>query len=102
MENAMTQDIASKRSTMKRNTLLCAAAGGLAIVIIAIAPLTGRSGAAASAQPVAPAAPEAKVTPLFSKDLKDFPGKEGLMITVEYPPGSVDPVHRHNAHAFLY
>jgi quercetin dioxygenase-like cupin family protein len=102
MENAMTQDIASRRSTMKRNTLLCAAAGGLAIVIIAIAPLTGRSGAAASAQPVAPAAPEAKVTPLFSKDLKDFPGKEGLMITVEYPPGSVDPVHRHNAHAFLY
>jgi len=28
---------------------------------------------------------EAKVTPLFSKDLADFPGKEGLMITVEYP-----------------
>ena len=31
---------------------------------------------------------EAKVTPLFSKDLTDFPGKEGVMITVEYPPGS--------------
>ena len=43
---------------------------------------------------------EAKVTPLFSKDLADFPGKEGLMITVEYPPGSSDPIHRHNAHAF--
>jgi hypothetical protein len=37
---------------------------------------------------------EATVTPLFSKDLADFPGKEGLMITVEYPPGSSDPVHR--------
>lgn len=49
------------------------------------------------------AAPEAKVTELFSKDLKDIPGnKEGQMITVEYPPGAVDPVHRHNAHAFLY
>ena len=24
------------------------------------------------------------------------------MILVEYPPGSADPVHRHNAHAFLY
>jgi len=24
------------------------------------------------------------------------------MITVEYPPGSVDPIHRHNAHAFVY
>jgi quercetin dioxygenase-like cupin family protein len=50
----------------------------------------------------APAAPEAKVTPLFSKDLKEFPGKEGVMLTIEYPPGSVDPVHRHNAHGFIY
>lgn len=45
---------------------------------------------------------EAKVTPLFSKDLKDYPGKEGLMLMIEYPPGSVDPVHRHNAHGFIY
>jgi quercetin dioxygenase-like cupin family protein len=47
-------------------------------------------------------AQEAKVTELFSKDLTNLPGKEGLMITVEYPPGSVDPIHRHNAHAFVY
>ena len=47
-------------------------------------------------------AQEAKVTPLFSKDLADFPGKEGVMITVEYPPGSSDPIHRHHAHAFVY
>jgi len=45
---------------------------------------------------------EAKVTPLLSKALTDFPGKEGLMITVEYPPGGSDPIHRHNAHAFVY
>ena len=45
---------------------------------------------------------EATVTPLFSKDLPDFPGKEGVMITVEYPPGASDPVHRHNADAFVY
>lgn len=45
---------------------------------------------------------EAKVTPLFSKDLPDVPGKEGLMITVEYPPGHSDPIHRHNADAFVY
>ena len=45
---------------------------------------------------------EAKVTPLVSKDLPDVPGKEGLMITVEYPPGGSDPIHRHNAHAFVY
>jgi quercetin dioxygenase-like cupin family protein len=45
---------------------------------------------------------EAKVSPLMSKDLTDIPGKEGVMITVEYPPGSSDPIHRHNAHAFVY
>jgi len=45
---------------------------------------------------------DAKVTPLLSKDLMDFPGKEGLMITVEYRPGGSDPIHRHNAHAFVY
>ena len=42
-------------------------------------------------------AQEAKVTPLMSKDLTENPGKEALMITVEYPPGSSDPIHRHNA-----
>jgi len=47
-------------------------------------------------------AQEAQVTPLISKDLPDFPGKEGLMITVVYPPGASDPIHRHNADAFLY
>ena len=47
-------------------------------------------------------AQDAQVTPLMSKDLADFPGKEGLMITVVYPPGSSDPIHRHNAHAFVY
>ena len=47
-------------------------------------------------------AQEAVVTPLMTKELADMPGKEALMITVEYPPGSPDPVHRHNAHAFVY
>jgi len=47
-------------------------------------------------------AQEAQVTPLMSRDLPDFPGKEGRMITVVYPPGASDPIHRHNAHAFVY
>ena len=47
-------------------------------------------------------AQQAKVTPLMSKDLTDNPGKEALMIMVEYPPGSSDPIHRHNAQAFVY
>jgi len=45
---------------------------------------------------------EPKVTQVLSKDLTDIPGKEGLMITVEYPPGGSDPIHRHNANAFVY
>jgi len=47
-------------------------------------------------------AQEANVTDLFSKDLANLPGKEGLMMIVDYAPGSVDPVHRHNANAFIY
>jgi quercetin dioxygenase-like cupin family protein len=43
-----------------------------------------------------------KVTELMSKDLTTLPGKEGLMVTVEYPPGSSDPIHRHNAYGFIY
>src|SRR5262245_36860038 len=43
-----------------------------------------------------------KLTPLMSKDLTGCPGKEGAMITVEYPPGGSDVIHRHNAHAFVY
>jgi len=42
------------------------------------------------------------VAPLMSQDLPGMPGKEGLMITVEYPPGGSDPIHRHNAHGFIY
>ena len=47
-------------------------------------------------------APQAAVTSLTSKDLPEYPGKEVLMIIVDYPPGAVDPIHRHDAHAFIY
>ena len=47
-------------------------------------------------------AQEAKVTQISSTDLTNLPGKEALMLIVEYPPGSSDPVHRHNANAFVY
>ena len=65
----------------------------LALMLVCLMPVTLGSKDAAE---------EAKVTPLFSKDLPDIPGKEGLMITVEYPPGGSDPIHRHNADAFVY
>jgi quercetin dioxygenase-like cupin family protein len=38
----------------------------------------------------------------MTKALADYPGKEGLVITVDYPPGGESAVHRHNAHAFVY
>ena len=69
----------------------------LALVLVCLMPVT--LGPKEAPQE---AAKEAKVTTLFSKDLPDVPGKEGLMLAVEYPPGSSDPVHRHNADAFVY
>jgi quercetin dioxygenase-like cupin family protein len=48
------------------------------------------------------AAPHATVTDLMTKALKDYPGKEITLINVDYPPGAVDPVHRHDAHAIVY
>ncbi|KAG8154984.1 cupin domain-containing protein [Burkholderia catarinensis] len=59
------------------------------------------SSLAMAAQPVA-AAPHAKVEPLATETLPEYRGKEVETIVVEYPPGAVDPVHRHNAHAFVY
>ncbi len=44
----------------------------------------------------------ADVKDLFAIDLADYPGKEGRIIEVSYPPGAQDVVHRHDAHAFVY
>ncbi|HEX4984566.1 MAG TPA: cupin domain-containing protein [Burkholderiales bacterium] len=43
-----------------------------------------------------------KVTPKLAVDLADLPGKEGMMLTVEFPPGHVSEAHRHEAHTFVY
>jgi quercetin dioxygenase-like cupin family protein len=51
---------------------------------------------------LAVAAPHADVAPVLGKALADLPGREGLLLTVTYPPGGADPVHRHDAHAFVY
>lgn len=47
-------------------------------------------------------AQDAKVASLMMKPLPDFPGKDAQILTVEYPPGAHDPIHRHNADAFVY
>lgn len=48
------------------------------------------------------AAPDPVVTTLMTKALSDAPGKEVMMLTVDYAPGAADPVHRHDAHGFVY
>jgi quercetin dioxygenase-like cupin family protein len=57
---------------------------------------------AAFGVPAAAAVPGPVLTELMTKELGDLPGKEMLAITVEYPPGGADPVHRHDAHVFVY
>jgi quercetin dioxygenase-like cupin family protein len=70
-----------KKSTMKRTTI------SLLLLFLMTSAVTAQ---------------EADVLPIMSKGLTDYPGKEVTMITVEYPPGWSDPVHRHNAYGFVY
>jgi len=80
---------------MKR--LLTSKAYALIVCTLIAAAVGVGSAMAATTEPK-----EVKVTELMSKDLTDLPGKEGLMLMIEYPPGSSDPIHRHNAHGFIY
>lgn len=50
----------------------------------------------------ATAAPDPVVTTLMTKPLANVVDKEVLMMTVDYPPGGADPIHRHDASAFVY
>ena len=63
----------------------------LALALLAVVPML-----------VAAPIEAADVKDLFAIDLADYPGKEGRMILVSYPPGAKDIVHRHDAHAFVY
>ena len=42
------------------------------------------------------------VTQLIARDPPELPGRELTMITVEYPPGAADPVHKHHGHGLIY
>ena len=70
--------------------------------ILAAACLLPVALADATARQESKSAPEANVTQLVEKDFANLPGKEGVMIIVNEPPGASDPVHRHNAQAFVY
>lgn len=69
-----------------------------------LALLAALTGGAAAAHDVVHTVdtPHANVTELMTRALKDYPGKEITTIVVDYPPGAVDPVHRHDAHAIVY
>ena len=62
---------------------------------------SGTAFAQSSGKTSAPTA-TVQVADLMTRPLADYPGKEGKMLLVTYPPGWADPVHRHNAHAFVY
>jgi quercetin dioxygenase-like cupin family protein len=49
-----------------------------------------------------PAPPTARVEQLMQKDLVGAPGKELMMLTVEYLPGGASLPHRHDAQVFVY
>lgn len=42
------------------------------------------------------------VAPLLARDLAGQPGREVVMLTVEYPPGGRSEPHRHEAQVFVY
>lgn len=68
--------------------------------LLALLPMCAH--AATAHHPASPSAPEPRVTQVMTQALPDYPGKEAMILTVEYPPGGADPVHRHDAHGFVY
>ena len=62
--------------------------------------LAAYPGSGSRAQTPAPTA--AAVKSLLSKDLVGVPGKELIMLTVEYIPGGASVSHRHDALVFVY
>ena len=58
--------------------------------------------AAVAAEPATAPAPPSKAAPLMQRALTGIPGKEGLMLEVNIPPGGASPSHRHDADVFVY
>jgi quercetin dioxygenase-like cupin family protein len=90
--NAMS--IREKRITAMTNKSVRILAPSLAVGLISSLALWLAGSTVKAQQP--------DVVTLMSKALAEFPGKEVLMITVEFPPGGYDPVHKHDAHGFIY
>lgn len=80
-----------RRRTSKIRSRHAGAAGVLAAALLSCVPLS----AASAGEP-------GRVTELMTRPLPNAPGQEVTMITVDYAPGATDPVHRHDASAFIY
>ena len=74
----------------------CTVVIAAAALLVLIAGTNGQL--ARAAEPKA----DATVIPLLSKELSGIPGKEAVMVTVEYPPGGASKPHRHDANVFVY
>jgi quercetin dioxygenase-like cupin family protein len=79
------------------NTLLNMRPGrlGAAAMAAGLLLLTVADGASADESPKA-------VPPLMTRDLTGIPGKEAIVLTVEYGPGESSRPHRHDANVFVY
>jgi quercetin dioxygenase-like cupin family protein len=75
-------------------SLVAAASLGVAVSLAPTSPALAQSAAAGSNG--------ASAQPLLTKPLAGIEGKEGLMLTVDIPPGADSPPHRHNANTFVY
>jgi quercetin dioxygenase-like cupin family protein len=67
-----------------------------------IAAHAGEDGTAAHGKPREATSPRAEVTPLLMDDIEGAPGKAAALVLVRFPPGSIDPIHRHNALVYVY
>jgi len=65
----------------------------IAILLLASLP----AGGAAQSAP-----PRSVGKDLMTQDLIDLAGKQAVVRANEYPPGTSNPPHRHNAHVFLH
>ena len=73
----------------------------VSVIAVTLACAAALSLSDSSAHQTKPAS-DAKAAVLITKPFADVEGKEGTMITVEYPPGGASPAHRHDAHVFVY
>jgi quercetin dioxygenase-like cupin family protein len=49
-----------------------------------------------------PKAESPRAPPLMTRDLAGIPGKEGIVLTVDFAPGESGKPHRHDANVFVY